>query len=221
MEDVRLHQLPHSPFCLPISQALTALGIPFEAVNVSNGNRAAIISLTEGKGYEVPVLEHRGGIICETSAESQEVARYVDRTFAGGRLFPKRWEGWQSLLIPYLESEVEGVTFRLTDIHYVPSLSDTVERVMVVRHKERRFGRGCLEEWRRNQESLFTTATDRLRPLDRLLEHTPFLVGDQPVYSDFLLHGILSNLTWQSFNPMPNLPRLVDWYSRLGQFRYG
>ncbi|MBL9172483.1 MAG: glutathione S-transferase family protein [Verrucomicrobiales bacterium] len=221
MADLRLHQLPHSPFCFPISQALTALGIPFEEINVPNGNRAAIISLTQGKGYEVPVLEHQENIIFETSAESQEVARYVDRTFARGRLFPDRWEGWQSLMIPHLEGDVEGVTFRLTDIHYVPAIPDPVDRVMVVRHKERRFGRGCLEDWRRNRESLFATATERMRPFDRILEHTPFLVGDQPVYSDFLLHGILSNLTWQSFNPMPNLPRLVDWYSRLGQFRYG
>lgn len=221
MADVRLHQIPHSPFCLPISQALTALGIPFEPVNVSNGNREALINLTGGNGYEVPVLEHQGRVIYETSADSQEVARYVDATFASGRLFPTRWAGWQALMIPYLERDVEGTTFKLTDIRYVPAIPDLVERTMVRRHKERRFGRGCLDEWSRNRDSLFSTATESLRPFDLLLEHTPYLVGDLPVYSDFLLHGILSNLTWKSQNPMPALPRLVAWYQRLGEFRYG
>ena len=44
------------------------------------------------------------------------MARYLDRTWAGGRLFPEALEGLQSLLIPHIEGEIEGVTFKLAEI---------------------------------------------------------------------------------------------------------
>ena len=221
MPDLRLHQFPHSPFCLPVALALTALGVDFAPVNVSNGNRAAIIQLTGGAGLRSPVLEHGSRVVFESSADSQDVARYVDATFADGRLFPNRWAGLQGILIPHLERDVEGVTFRLTDIHHIPTITDPIERMMVIRHKERRFGRCCLDQWRAQRETLFAQATELLRPFDQMLAHTPFLLADEPVYSDFLLHGILSNLTWNRGNPFPPLPRLAEWHTRLGAFRYG
>lgn len=221
MDAIHLYQLPHSPFCLPIARALGALNVAYAPVNVSNGNRAAIIELTGGASYEVPVLVHQDRVVYESSADSQDIAHYVDSTWGSGRLFPDRWEGWQAIMITYMERDIEGITFRLTDIHYIPSISDTVERTMVTRHKERRFGRGCLGQWQREGESLAEQATDRLRPFDRMLRHSSYLTGESPVYSDFLLHGILSNLTWNLWNPFPPLPHLGDWYSRLETFRYG
>ncbi|MCW5559604.1 MAG: glutathione S-transferase family protein [Verrucomicrobiae bacterium] len=221
MASVRLFQLPHSPFCLAIAQALEACGVPFERVNVSNGNRAAVIELTGGHSYEVPVLAHGEQGVFESAADSQDIARYVDQTFGAGRLFPDRWEGLQALLLPHLENEVEGVTFRLADIHYVPGIADPVERLMVIRHKERKFGRNCLDQWARDRDALWAEATRRLAPYDALLKHTPFLTGDLPVYADFLLHGILSNLTFQDWNPLPPLPRIQSWFTRTGSFRHG
>ena len=54
--------------------------------------------------------------------------------------------------------------------------------------------------------------------LDPILRHTPFLVGERPVYADFLLHGILSNLTWKAWNPLPPLSSLAGWYARLTDY---
>lgn len=221
MSSVRLLQIPHSPFCLAIARALEACGTEFERVDVSNGNRAAIIEVTGGGSYEVPVLVHGDRVVFESGPDSQDIARYVDRVFGGGRLFPDRQEGFQALLLPHLENDIEGVTFRLADIHYVPGIADPVERLMVVRHKERKFGRGCLEQWRTDRERLWAEATRRLGPYESLLKHTPFLTGDMPVYADFLLHGILSNLTFQDWNPLPPLPYLQTWFARTGSFRHG
>src|SRR5262245_7773056 len=136
---VVIHQLAHSPYCLPITRALGALGVAFNVVNVSNGNRSDIIRLTRGAYYQVPVLVPDGRTVSDGSeggADGRDVPRYVERVWGAGRLFPATFEGIQGVLIPHLEGEVELATFKLTDIHYVPAIPDLIERVMVIRHKE-------------------------------------------------------------------------------------
>ncbi len=239
---VQIYQLPHSPYCLPITRALEALGVAFDVVNVSNADRSVIIRLTNGAHYQVPVLVHDGQIVFDgsevaaevtrrtTSGETPpphvggydglDVARYVDRTWAQGRLFPAALAGLQTILVPHLEGEIEGVTFKLADIHYVPALTDLVERVMVIRHKERRFGRGCVDQWRANRETLYAQATALFQPFEQMASAQPFLLGPQPVYTDFALYGVLENLTFNDWNPFPPLPRLAEWFARMKAFRF-
>lgn len=220
---VQIHQLAHSPYCLPITQVLEALGVPFDVVNVANGTRTEIIRLTNGAYYQVPVLVHDGRIVfdgSEGSTDGLDVARYVDRTWAQGRLFPATLAGLQAILIPHIEGEVEGATFKLTDIHYIPTITDLVDRVMTIRHKERRFGRGCLDQWRANCNSMYAHATELLRPFDAMVASQPFLLGPQPVYTDFALYGVLANLTFNDWNPFPPLPRLAEWFARMKAFRF-
>ena len=138
-------QMAHSPFCIPITQALRACGVAFETREVSNADRSEILRLTGGAYYQVPVLLHEGQTIFETAADSQDVARFLDRTWAGGQLFPARLDGLQAIVIDFIENEVEARTFKLVDPHYLGAMSDVAERGMIVRHKERKFGRGCGE----------------------------------------------------------------------------
>lgn len=218
-----IYQLPHSPYCLPITRALESLGVAFDVVNVSNADRGDIIRLTNGAYYQVPVLVHDGKVVFDGSKGSTDgldVPRYVDRTWAQGRLFPAALAGLQAVLIPHLEGEVEGATFKLTDIHYLPTLTDLVDRVMVLRHKERRFGRGCMDQWRANYAPMYAHATELLRPFDAMVASQPFLLGPQPVYTDFALYGVLANLTFNDWNPFPPLPRLAEWFARMKAFRY-
>jgi glutathione S-transferase len=220
---VQIYQLAHSPYCLPITRALGALDVPFDVVNVSNADRSEIIRLTNGAYYQVPVLVHDGQIVFDGSAGSPdglEAPRYVDRTWAQGRLFPAALAGLQAILIPHIEGEVEGATFKLADIHYLPTLTDLVERTMVLRHKERRFGRGCVDQWRANYEPMFAHAKELLRPFDAMVAGQPFLLGPQPVYTDFALYGVLANLTFNGWNPFPPLPQLADWFARMKAFRF-
>ena len=123
-----VYQLEHSPYCIPITRALGASGLPFEIRNVSNGDRREVIELTKGAYYQVPVLSHDAEVVFESSPSSIDVARYVERKFGGGRLFPPRWEGLQRIVIPYIEDEVESVTFKLVDPHYLREIQDPIER---------------------------------------------------------------------------------------------
>jgi glutathione S-transferase len=216
-----IYQLEHSPYCIPITRALGALGVPFETRNVANGSRREIIELTRGDYYQVPVLCHNGNAIFESSPFSTDVARYVDRTFASGRLFPPRWEGLQRIVIPYIEDNVESVTFKLTDPFYLREIEDPVERTMVRRHKERKFGPGCEERWAQERPTLFAEAERLLSPFNTALEHGRFLFDSQPLFSDFALFGVLGNLTYRQYNSIPgSLARLAEWFERMHTFQY-
>lgn len=216
-----LYQLAHSPYCLPISRALEALGVEFAVKNVSNANRREVIERTGGAYYQVPVLDHDGRVVFESSADSLDVARYVDTVFAGGRLFPREHEGLQRLLVPHIENDIEGVTFRLVDPVYLAQIEDPVERTQIIRHKERKFGRGCVEAWAAGKVGLLAEARALLEPYDLILRHRSFLLAESPVYADFALFGVLGNLTYQEWNTLPEgLEALAGWFDRIKTFRW-
>ena len=197
---VTIHQMAHSPFCIAITRALDACGVSFETREIPNWDRSEILRLTDGAYYQVPVLVHDGRVVIESTPESQDIARYVDATFAGGKLFPARLEGLQAIVIDFIENEVEGHTFKLVDPSWIASLDDVVARGMVIRHKERRFGRDCVEEWARTAAQIRAEADRLLERFEVTLRHSPFVFGELPVYSDFLLFGILGNLTYRGYN---------------------
>lgn len=215
-----LYQLAHSPYCIPIRLMLEAAAFPHETVEVPNHDRSLVLRLTEGAYYGVPVVEHKGRVVWESGPDSQDVARFVDEVACGGHLFPAHLFGQQAVFLPYLENEVEAATFKLCDIHYVPSIADPVARGMVIRHKERKFGTGCLATWEAQREALWEEAVAKLRPFDQMLAHSPFVWGSSPDYTDFLLAGILGNLTYNGWNPFPPLPHLHAWHERLSAYRF-
>jgi glutathione S-transferase len=216
-----IYQLAHSPFCIPITQALTCLGQDFETREVPNWDRSEIIRLTDGEYYQVPLLVDGERLVYESRADSQDVARYVDTVYAGGRLFPDRFEGPQQCVIEFLENEVEARGFKLADIHYVPAMEDLVARTMTIRHKERRFGRGCLDHWRSQASAIRYELDALLARFETTLRHQPFLFGDAPLYSDFLLFGVIGNFTYKGWNSLnAEQHGLVEWQERLRNWRY-
>jgi glutathione S-transferase len=122
----------------------------------------------------------------------------------------------------YLENEVENVTFKVCDAALIPTMADVVERTLIVRHKERKFGLGCIERWVQERGNLIAETTRLLCPFEQTLAYGgPFLFGTAPVYSDFLLFGILENFTFRDAAPFPgDLPALRAWRERLTSFRY-
>jgi glutathione S-transferase len=219
---VQLLQMAHSPFCIPVSQILTVCGAEFTTREVSNADRSEILRLTNGAYYQVPILIHGGQIVFESGPATQDVARYLDQKFAGGRLFPEHLAGLQAIVIDYLENEVEGVTFRLVDPAYLDSIPDVAERGLIIRHKERKFGRGCVEAWRQDAASLRAEADRMLERFELTLRHSPFHFSNAPVYSDFLLFGILGNLTYNGWNQLdPEKQRaLLRWQEAMRALRW-
>lgn len=218
---VVIYEMEHSPYCIPITEALTALGVSFERVAIPNWDRSKIIEITGGQYYQVPVLKHGEKVIFEQDDQSLDVARYVDQHFADGRLFPVETSGLQEIIVAHIENDLEGLTFKLCDIHYLPAIEDGVGRVMSIRHKERRFGRGCVDSWRENRQVLKADVERMLERFDRTLRSRAFLMGDSPQYVDFALSGVIGNYTYRNYNSLnPEHSGLLEWYRRLRGFRF-
>jgi glutathione S-transferase len=197
---VVLYQMAHSPYAIPIRQALTACGVVHETRDVQNWDRGEVIRLTEGSYYQIPLLVHEDRVVFETGGNSLDVARYVDATWAGGCLFPEELAAPNLCLTEWIEDALEGCTFKLADIHYVPAIDDIVDRTMVVRHKERKFGRGCIEQWAREADIIRSELDGLLSRCESTFKNSPFLLGTSPVYADFALFGVLGNLTYNGWN---------------------
>jgi glutathione S-transferase len=216
-----IYQMEYSPFCIPITAALRACGAHFETHEIPNWDRSELLRLTGGAYYQVPVLVHDGQAIYESSGDSEDIARYIDRHFAGGRLFPERLDGLQKIVIDFLSDDVEFHTFRLQDPSTLDRIADPVARGLFLRHKERKFGRGCVEQWRRDAGQIRAAADHLLERFETTLRHSPFLFGESPIYSDFLLYGILGNLTYHDNNPLtPEQSALAKFVRTLGSYGY-
>lgn len=211
-----LHEFAHSPFCIPVRRILEAHGVAYERVAVPSWDRRALAELTQGAYYQVPVIEHQGTIIHETAEDPLAVAHFLDREVAGGTLFPDHCAGLHEIIVRHIEDTLEWIGFRLSDPTYIDSIDDLGERVMVIRHKERKLGPGCVEEWRRNAGALAQEFESALADYETRLSHSRFLFGDAPVYADYALGGVLGNAQHGGAYQLPSaLQHLKRWESAL------
>lgn len=216
---VELIQFPWSPFCIVQRRILEYSGIAFKIINVPNAERSLVWRLTKERYYDVPIIKDGRNVVFETDGDSQVIAKYLDDKFKLG-LFPAGLEGLQSIVWRDIENSVEDLTFRLNDIYW-KEMIPARERVAFLRHKERKFGRGCIDQWRSQQKSLVAELSHRLLPYDQMLKEQPFLLGDQPRFVDFDLYGMLGNFLYSGHYRLPAVHlRLNKWYQRVEKIKF-
>src|SRR6516165_3135128 len=191
---IELIQFPWSPFCIVQRRILEFSGNKFKITNIPNGDRSLVWRLTKQRYYGVPIIRDGGTVVFEVSEESQVIAKYLDAKFKLG-LFPWEMEGVQSILWRYIEDAIEGMAFRLNDVYW-QEMVPTAERLAFLRHKERKFGRGCLTQWKRGQKDLLKQLEERLMPFEEMLMFRPFLLDIRPRFVDFDLFGMLENFLY-------------------------
>ncbi len=205
-----LIQFPWSPFCITVRHILERNGIPFRLRNLPYHERSSIIRATNGHGHTVPCLVDGKDAICDVTDFWQEVARYIDRRYSLN-LFPKEFEGIQLILSRYIENDLEMTEFKVTDSYMIPT-RPLVERVMMIRHKERKFGKGCVEEWTSYRKYLCAQFADLLMPIDNILASSPFLLSDRPLFVDYNLYGVTENYLFSGKTKLPTLKHLRRWH---------
>ncbi len=216
---IELIQFPWSPFCIVQRRILEFSGAKFKIINIPNGDRSLVWRLTRERYYGVPIIQDGKSAVFEVSEDSQVIAKYIDGKFKLG-LFPWESEGVQSILWRYIENEVEGFCFRLNDIYW-RELVPSGDRLRFLRHKERKFGPGCINQWKAQQKGLLASLAERLLPFEEMLMFRPFLLAEQPRFVDFDLFGMLGNFLYSGHYRLPTKhTRLNQWHRRMTQVQF-
>ncbi|HWH70168.1 MAG TPA: glutathione S-transferase [Candidatus Sulfotelmatobacter sp.] len=216
---IELIQFPWSPFCIVQRRILEFSGAQFKILNIPNGDRSLVWRLTRQRYYGVPILRDGKSVIFEVSEESQVIAKYLDSKLKLG-LFPWDLEGVQSILWRYLENEIEGVCFKLNDIYW-QKFVPPAEQLGFLRHKERKFGRGCIEQWTAQQKDLLAQLDQRLIPFEEMLMFKPFLLDQRPRFVDFDLYGMLGNFLFSGRYRLPvQHTHIRAWHRRMTQVQF-
>jgi glutathione S-transferase len=103
------------------------------------------------------------------------------------------------------------VGFKINDSYIIPA-RPLVERVMLIRHKERKFGKGCLQEWTSHRTYLRAQFAELLTPIDNMLAESPFLISKRPLFVDYDLYGVIKNYLFSGKTKLPNLKHLRRWH---------
>ena len=211
---IELIQFPWSPFCIVQRRILEFSGAPFKTTNIPNQDRSLVWKLTKQRYYGVPVIRAGKHMIFELTDDSQVIAKYLDEELELD-LFPAKWRGVQSVLWRFIENDIKGATFRLNDIYFKENVPPA-EQLQFLRFKERKFGRGCIDQWRRDQKTWLKRLEELLIPFEIILTHQMFLLDDQPHFVDFDLFGMLGNFLYSGHYKLPARHKQIQqWHRRM------
>lgn len=211
---IELIQFPWSPFCIVQRRILEFAGVRFKITNIPSQDRSRVWKLTKQRYYGVPIIKDGRSVVFEINEDSQVIAKYLDEELELG-LFPSQWRGVQSVLWRFIENEIEGATFRLNDIYWKENVP-APEQLDFLRFKERKFGRGCIDQWRKEQKFWLKQLEERLIPFEIILTHQPHLLDDRPRFVDFDLFGMLENFLYSGHNQLPKRHQQIqEWHRRM------
>ena len=216
---IELIQFPWSPFCIVQRRILEFAGIPFKIINVPSTDRTLVWKLTRQRYYGVPIIRSGRTVVFEVDENSQVIAKYLDEKLQLG-LFPPQWRGVQTLLWNYIENEIEGPAFRLNDIYWKQNVPAS-EHLPYLRHKERKFGHGCIDQWRREQKFWHRQLEEKLIPFELMLTDKTFLLEDRPRFVDFDLFGMLENFLYSGHHRLPRRHKQIQqWHHRMKTIKH-
>lgn len=215
---IELIQFPWSPFCLVQRRILEFGRVPFKTTDIPSTDRSLVWKATDGASYGVPVIRDGAKAVFESGDDTQDLAQYLDAKFSLG-LFPAHWAGVQDILWRHIENEIEGLTFRLSDIYWEERVPKS-EACAFLRHKERKFGRGCIDRWRAGEKAMLKQLAEKLGDFERMLETRPCLLDRRPRFVDFDLWGMLAELEVVGHHTLPKKhKRLARWYRSMSQIQ--
>ena len=142
--------------------------------------------MTGGYIY-VPVLIGEGGRVI---TESRDICEYLLVGSAAERLLPSPLEGPIWGYADFADGPLEDILFRIASPAVRDAWPRASDRAMYTLVKERKFGAGCVDAWRRDQAKLVAQAQRFLAPTLRTLAARPFLFGDSPTLADAALYGM-------------------------------
>lgn len=173
---------PFSPHCWKVAMALAHKGLAFETVPTPFG---AIASVENGASKTVPVIRDGDNIL----SESFDIARYLERSYAdlpslfggpGGEAAARFVERWTQTVV-----QAQMMSLIVADIHAMLGPQD---QAYFRSSRETRLGRR-LEDVVAGREDRLPAFRAALEPLRSMLSYQPFIGGEAPLFSDYIVFG--------------------------------
>src|SRR5450756_2104971 len=147
---MKLFRFEYSCYARKAQMVLDLLGVHYEAVGVPYGDRTELATLTGGY-IQVPVLVDDAG---QVTVDSRAICATLLRGEDAERLVPSPWQGPIWAYADWCDGLLEDVLFRIASPGIRRRFSRVADRALFTFIKERKFGRGCVEEWERDAAEL-------------------------------------------------------------------
>jgi glutathione S-transferase len=211
-DDMRLFQFSYSPFAAKVRKCLELKGLEVEVVEVAYLDRRELVALTGGHVH-VPVLDDGGKVV----TDSARITAYLDERYESSL----RLDPLAVVVEQWAEGPLEDVAFRVA----TPGLEARFAQIQGGREdaralfrvmKERRYGAGCVEAWRREADELSARLVALLAPVAKKVGRQPFLLGETPTLADAAVYGQLFMVEAGAPGWIAACaPALRDWWERL------
>ncbi len=209
---MQLYRFDYSCYARKVQMALDLLAKRYVVVDVPFGDRSELVAVTGGY-VQVPVLVDDAGVV---RVDSRTICTYLAESDGGRSLVPSPWEGPIWAYADWCDGPLEDVLFRLASPGLRVRFERAADRALFTFIKERKFGRGCVDEWARQAPALGQHARELLQPTVRTLEQQPFVFGARPTLADAALYGQWAMLAVADRAlPAALSPVLSTWAARL------
>jgi|SRR6185369_597050 len=207
---MKLYRFRYSPYARKVQMVLDLLGVKYQLIEQSYADRSELSELTGGY-IQVPVLLTEDG---RAIVESRVICEHLLAGVAGERLVPAPLEGPIWAYADFVDGPLEDVLFRIASPDVRDAWPTTAERALYVYIKERKFGAGCVDAWRRDRPQLIQRAQSVLAPTLKTLAQRPFLFGDGPTLADAALYGNCIMLEEAKPELLPQISTQLVSYAR-------
>ncbi|EJM98755.1 glutathione S-transferase family protein [Phyllobacterium sp. YR531] len=199
---------PFSPHCWKAVMSLAHKGMPFDRNMVSFTD---IPKLENGYSAKLPMVRDGENVI----ADSFQIALYLEEQYPdlpslfkgeGGRAMARFVEGYsQMLLHPFLN---------LVVLIPVYDLLDAPNKAYYIKSREQIFGRK-LEDVAADRDEKRDTFTKNLAPIRKMLLSQPFIGGETPLFSDYIVFGAFQWVrVLTPYKLFDDGDPVADWFER-------
>jgi glutathione S-transferase len=209
---MKLYRFEYSCYARKAQMVLDLLGLRYDVVEVPFGDRTELVALTNGY-VQVPVLVDDAG---KVTVDSRAICTELLRGEPGERLVPSPWQGPVWAYADWVDGPLEDVAFRIASPGIRRRFARPADAALFVFIKERKFGRGCVDEWERTAGELIARARAMLAPTVQTLGQQRFIFGVRPTLADAALYGQCAMLRCaDAALPAALAPALGEWMTRV------
>lgn len=210
-------ELRFSPYVWRVKMALAHKGLIWEEVPWHFTEKDLLPQPNAGT---VPVLVDGDMVV----ADSWKIAEYLDQQYPDRPLFACAQARAHALLIKFwVEKSVHPFITRMGVGDFMACLHER-DKAYFRASREKRFGMS-IEQYMSTREDARDLFAAALEPLRVMLAEQPFVAGNSPAYSDYIVFGALQWMRCGS--PFPHLQpgdpvfeyreRLLDLFDQLGR----